>query len=65
MSRCDFAGMIILPAKITLTQFNQALNICDQYCFAWDYTTIHTIKRCEDYRLRYTARYFFGGPKKM
>jgi hypothetical protein len=62
MSRCDFGGMIILPAKITSTHFEKMLN-WQQNCFARDNTYIHMIKHCWVCRLRYMSRCHFGGPK--
>ncbi len=43
MSRCDFGGMIILPAKITLLQFEWMLTICQLNSLTGDYTYFHRI----------------------
>jgi hypothetical protein len=43
MSRCDFGGMIILPAKITLLQFEWMLSICQLNPLTGDYTYVHRI----------------------
>ncbi len=34
MSRCEIGGMIILPAKITSTQFEYMIHNCQQDCFS-------------------------------
>jgi hypothetical protein len=39
------------------------LNDSQQDCFAGDCTYIHTNKHIWAYRLRYTTRHIFGGPK--
>jgi hypothetical protein len=41
MSRCDFGGMIILPAKITSLQFDLMLTICQLNSLTGDYTFVH------------------------
>jgi hypothetical protein len=43
MSRCDFGGMIILPAKITPLQFEWMLTICQLNSLTGDYTYVHRI----------------------
>ncbi len=65
MSRCDFGGMIILPAKITSAQFQWMLTICQLNSLTGDYTYIHRIMYLQVYLLRYTTGYFHGGPKKI
>jgi hypothetical protein len=42
-NRCDFGGMIILPAKITSLQFEWMLTICQLNSLTGDYTYIHKI----------------------
>ncbi len=64
MSRCDFGGMNILPAKITSSQFGWMSTVCQLDCLTGDYTYIHRIMHLSVYRLRYTTGYFHGGPKK-
>jgi hypothetical protein len=63
MSRCDFGGMIILPAKITSSQFEWMLTICQLDSLAREYTYVHRIVHHEVYRLRYTPGYFLAGQK--
>ncbi len=43
MSRYDFGGMIILPAKITLLQFEWMLTICQLNSLTGDYIYVHRI----------------------
>jgi hypothetical protein len=64
MSRCDFDGMIILPAKITSSQFEWMITICQLNSLTGDYTYVHRLMYLKVYLLRYMTGYCHGGPKK-
>jgi hypothetical protein len=64
MSRCDFGGLVILPAKITSWQFEWILTICQLNSLTVDNPYIHKIMYLQVCLLRYTTGYFHGGPKK-
>ncbi len=63
MSICDFGDMIILPAKITSSQFEWMLAICQLDCLTGDYTYVHRIMYHQVYLLGYSTGYFHGEQK--